>query len=215
MGPLSQWIPGAWPLAGLPRAPSWPDVTGKSGCGEEEAEVGGQAAHSGCDGALSLPGSVPDAARCPVSCRSGSISPWTTAAASSRTWTEPWVSSPHREGMERRGGFRQGLSPRRGEGGFLPGGCAARSLASSPGPQRPPGILGQSCMSLWMEKGGSRDQLTEFTQHQGREAACQPGNAHSRCPPCPRPPVLTGEPASPPPLPSTSQLKASWPGGRD
>lgn len=130
-----------------------------------------QAARSGCHGALSLPGPVPDAAWRPVSCRSGSTSPWTTAAASSRTWTEPWVSSPHRERVERRGGSRQGLSPRGREGGFLSGGCAGGSLASSPGPPTPPGVLGQSCMSLRAERGGSRDQLTKFTHHRGRKAA--------------------------------------------
>lgn len=146
-----------------------------------------------------LPGLVPDAAWCPVSCRSRSISPWTTAVASSRTWMEPWVSSPHREGMERRrGGFRQGLRPRGREGWFPSVGRAGRSLASSPGPERPPGILGQSCMSLRVEKGGSRGQLTEFTQHPGREAACPPGNAHSRYPPCPDL-VLTSFPCPPPP----------------
>uniref|UniRef100_A0A2K5XYB9 Uncharacterized protein n=1 Tax=Mandrillus leucophaeus TaxID=9568 RepID=A0A2K5XYB9_MANLE len=32
-----------------------------------------------------------------------SISPWTTAAVSSRTWMELWVSSPHGEGWILRG----------------------------------------------------------------------------------------------------------------
>lgn len=39
---------------------------------------------------------------------------------------------------------------------------------------------------------------TVHTGHQGREAATQPGKAHTGTDPCPASLVLTGEPASPP-----------------
>lgn len=67
-----------------------------------QAELGGGGLWGGA-GDLVLAGACPCCSPCPPSCRSKSISAWTIAAESSRTWMEPWVSSSTASGWGRRG----------------------------------------------------------------------------------------------------------------
>lgn len=183
--------------------------------------MGGQAAHSGGDGALSSAGACPCCSLVPSFPQERINITLDHRCRIFQNLDGALGEQPPRGGVERgvvtrRGDSRQGLSPRGRNGWFFSVHCAGGHLMHtlSPGPQRPPGCPG---VELYVSSGGERRVTRSVFRTRpipGQGAASRPGGSwamHTAGP------ISTLGPRSfqvSRPCPPTSQPKISWAGGR-